>query len=90
MNIALFSRLFKQHRGFQDKKSDYSYDTTIELHIWAEPDFHTDHDYSVAFVGDPQYISIGDYFLGTKNMKQIFRFITDTAQEQKLSRHLFG
>ncbi len=66
------------------KKCDYSCDAPVEPQIWAEPNFHTDHAYSIAFVGDPQYISIGDYFLGTKKMKQIFRFITDTAKERKL------
>ena len=51
------------------KNKGYSYETPIEPELWAEPEFHTDHAYSIAFVGDPQYISTGDYFLGTKKMK---------------------
>jgi len=66
-------------------KASYSYETPVEPEIWAEPDFHTDHAFSIAFVGDPQYISTGDYYLGTKKMKQLFRFIADTATERKLA-----
>lgn len=70
------------------KKSEYSYETPVQPEIWAEPVFHTDHTFSIAFVGDPQYISTGDYFLGTKKMKQLFASIADTAEERKL-KHVF-
>ena len=64
----------------------YSYEEPVEPELWAEPDFHTDHAFSIAFVGDPQYISTGDYFLGTKKMKQLFGTIADTAKERKLAQ----
>ena len=70
------------------KDSTYSYDTPIQPEIWAEPHFHSDHAFSIAFVGDPQYISTGDFFLGTKKMKQLFASIADTAKERKL-KHVF-
>ena len=69
-------------------KPKYAYETPIQPEIWTEPDFHTDHAFSIAFVGDPQYISTGDYFLGTKKMKQLFASIANTAKERKLE-HVF-
>ena len=67
------------------KETNFSYEAPVEPEIWAEPDFHTDHAFSIAFVGDPQYISTGDYFLGTKKMKQLFASVASTAKERKLA-----
>ena len=55
------------------------YPAPVEPALWCEPAFHTDHDFSFAVVGDPQRISLGDYYQGTKKMKQLFGYIADTA-----------
>ncbi|MBQ3075936.1 MAG: metallophosphoesterase, partial [Clostridia bacterium] len=66
----------------------YQYEEPVEPELWTEPDFSTDHDFSLAFVGDPQLITHGDYLLGTKKLDQLFGSISDTAQERKLE-HVF-
>ena len=71
-----------------DKKAEYVKEAPIEPELWDEPDFETDHAYSIAFVGDPQYITCGDYYLETKKLHEQFRFIADTANERKLE-HVF-
>ena len=70
------------------KKNKYHYETPLEPECWMEPDFHTDHDFSIAVVGDPQRISLGDYYQGTQKMEQLFGYIADTARERKLA-HVF-
>ncbi|MBE6715150.1 MAG: hypothetical protein E7575_07755, partial [Ruminococcaceae bacterium] len=74
--------------SFPAFSAEYQYETPVEPALWAEPEFGTDHAYSFAFVGDPQYLSIGDYYQGTKKMDQLFGSIADTAEERKLE-HVF-
>ena len=69
-------------------KDSYLYEAPVEPERWIEPDFHTDHAFSLAIVGDPQRISLGDYYQGTKKMDQLFCSIADTAQDRKL-KHVF-
>lgn len=66
----------------------YKYEEPFDPGIWKSPNFSTDHAYSLAFVGDTQYITCGDYFQGTKKLQQQFKFIADTAEERKLE-HVF-
>ncbi len=66
----------------------YSYEEPVEPHLWEEPDFSNDHAYSIALVGDTQYISRGDFLEGTSKMDQLFGSIVDTAKERKLE-HVF-
>ena len=68
--------------------AEWTYAEPVEPELWMEPDFSTDHAYSIAFVGDTQCLSSGDYFYGTKNMEQLFGVISDTAEERKL-KHVF-
>ncbi len=70
------------------QKKEYSYEIPVEPERWTEPEFHTDHAFSIAVVGDPQRISLGDYYQGTKKMEQLFGSIADTAKERKLE-HVF-
>ena len=63
-------------------------ETPVEPSIWEDPDFDTDHAYSFAFVADTQYITCGDYFLGTNKLQQQFKVIADTAKARKLA-HVF-
>ena len=60
----------------------------VEPSKWEEPNFSTDHAYSFAFVGDTQFITIGDALLGTEKLKYQFKYIADTAEERKL-QHVF-
>ena len=60
----------------------------IDPDLWDEPQFDTDHAYSIAFVGDPQYITCGDYYIGTHKLHDQFGFVAETAKERKLE-HLF-
>ena len=69
-------------------KREYLYEAPVEPERWSEPEFHTDHAFSIAVVGDPQRISLGDYYQGTKKMEQLFSSIADTAKERKLE-HVF-
>ena len=69
-------------------EKNYVFEEPVEPELWEEPHFSTDHAYSIAMVGDPQYITCGDYFLGTKKLDQEFRYIADTAKERKLA-HVF-
>ena len=62
-------------------KKSYTYETPVEPERWVEPNFHTDHAFSIAVVGDPQRISLGDYYQGTKKMEQLFGSIASTAKE---------
>ncbi len=70
------------------RAAEYTYDAPVEPQLWQEPDFSTDHAYSIALVGDTQCLSRGDYFYGTKKMEQLFGIISDTAEERKLE-HVF-
>lgn len=68
--------------------TEYTYDEPVEPNLWMEPDFSTDHAYSIALVGDTQCLSRGDYFYGTNKMEQLFGILSDTARERKLE-HVF-
>jgi len=68
--------------------AEYQYEAPVEPELWTEPDFSADHAYSIAFVGDTQYISRGDALRGTHKMDQLFGIIADTAEERKLE-HVF-
>ena len=70
------------------KERKYHFETPVEPERWCEPDFHTDHAFSFAVVGDPQRISLGDMYQGTNKMDQIFGMIADSAKERKLE-HVF-
>ncbi len=65
-----------------------SYETPVEPNKWIEPNFESDYAYSFAFVGDTQYLSCGDYYLGTKKLQAVYKYIADTADERKLE-HVF-
>ncbi len=73
--IALVPRVFA---------AEYTYLDPLEPEKWMEPEFSTDHAYSIALVGDTQCLSRGDYFYGTNYMEQLFGVIADTAEERKL------
>ncbi len=65
-----------------------TYDTPVDADMWIEPNFETDVAYSFAFVGDTQYLTCGDYYLGTNTMDRLYSSIASTAAERKLS-HVF-
>ncbi len=67
---------------------NFVYEEPIEPELWEEPIFDTDHAYSIAFIGDPQYITCGDYYLGTHKYHDQLGFVAATAEERKL-KHLF-
>ena len=54
--------------------SEYVYEEPVNPEMWEDVDFDTDHAYSIAFVGDTQYITSGDRFLGTSKLKQQFKY----------------
>ncbi len=66
----------------------YTYAEPIEKDKWKDPEFSTDHAYSIAFVGDPQFINNSDVNFGENKMEQLFGVIADTAEERKL-KHVF-
>ncbi len=66
------------------KKSTDLFEIPVEPELWADPEFHTDHAFSIAVVGDPQRICLGDHYQGTEKMDQIFGYIARTAKERKL------
>ncbi|MBE6713092.1 MAG: hypothetical protein E7580_06190 [Ruminococcaceae bacterium] len=68
--------------------AEFSYEEPVEPALWMEPDFSTDHAYSIALVGDTQCLSRGDYFYGTNKMEQLYGILADTAEERKLE-HVF-
>ena len=68
--------------------AEYVMEKPREADKWEEPHFDTDHAYSFAFVGDTQFITIGDYLFGTEKLKYQYKFIADTAEERKLE-HVF-
>ncbi len=78
--------------------STFTYETPLEQDMWGEPTYSKDYAYSIAFVGDTQYITNGDayrrYVSGNKNdpnaqqLNQIYQYIADTAEERKL-KHVF-
>ena len=49
----------------------YSYEEPVEPNLWENAAFRDDHAYSIAFVGDTQYLCRGDYYQGTKKMEQL-------------------
>ncbi len=77
--IALVPRVFA---------AEYTYAEPVEKDKWKDPDFSTDHAYSIAFVGDPQFLNNSDVLLGEKKMEQLFGVIADTAPQRKL-KHVF-
>ncbi len=68
--------------------AEYTFAEPIEQDKWKDPEFSTDHAYSIAFVGDPQFINNSDVNFGEKKMEQLFGVIADTAEERKL-KHVF-
>ena len=68
--------------------AEYTYAEPVEPNLWKEPDFSTDHAYSIAFVGDPQFLNNSDVQFGEKKMDQLFGTIAETAEERKL-KHVF-
>ena len=68
--------------------AEYVIEKPVEASKWEEPHFDTDHAYSFAFVGDTQFVTIGDALLGTEKLKYQFKYIADTAEERKL-QHVF-
>ncbi len=68
--------------------AEYVMEKPVDPDMWEEPHFDTDHAYSFAFVGDTQYITCGDAYLGTKKLKYQYKYIADTAKERKLE-HVF-
>ena len=73
---------------FGANAAEYTYPEPIQETKWKDPEFSTDHAYSIAFVGDPQFLNDSDVNLGEKKMEQIFGTIADTADERKL-KHVF-
>ena len=67
---------------------EYTYKEPVVEKDWKDPEFSTDHAYSIAFVGDPQFINNSDVYMGEKKMEQLFGVIADTAEERKL-KHVF-
>ena len=59
--------------------AEYVYGEPMEPELWMEPDFATDHAYSIAFVGDTQCLSRCDLQDGTKAMEELYGVIADTA-----------
>ena len=68
--------------------AEYVMEKPVEASKWENPHFSTDHAYSFAFVGDTQFLTIGDYLLGTEKLKYQYKFIADTVEERKLE-HVF-
>ena len=70
--------------------AEYVKETPVDSNKWetARFDDPDDYAYSFAFVGDTQFITIGDYLLGTEKLKAQYKFIADTAEERKLE-HVF-
>ncbi len=66
----------------------YTFEAPLEPEIWEEPKYSTDHAYSIAFVGDPQYLTCGDFFSDTHKLDQLFGVLADTAKDRKLA-HVF-
>ena len=66
----------------------YEIEKPVDAGMWEKNNFETDHAYSIAFVGDTQYITSGDRYLGTEKMQYLFKTIADTAEERKLE-HVF-
>ena len=56
-----------------------------DVQIARTEDIVNSYANSFAFVGDPQFITIGDALLGTKKLKYQFKYIADTAEERKLA-----
>ena len=68
--------------------AEYTYEEPKEPELWMEPEFSTDHAYSIALVGDTQCLSRGDLQDGTRYMDQLYGVLSDTAKERKLE-HVF-
>ena len=68
--------------------SEYVIEKPVEPSKWENPHFDTDHAYSFAFVGDTQFLTVGDYLLETEKLKYQYKYIADTAEERKLE-HVF-
>ena len=60
-----------------------AYETPVDSTKWADAS-STDYAYSLAFVGDTQHITVGDYYTGSEKLKTQFKYIADTATERKL------
>ena len=68
--------------------ADYTMEKPVDPSMWEEPHFDTDHAYSFAFVGDTQYITCGDAYLGTNKLQYQYKYIAETAEARKLE-HVF-
>lgn len=66
----------------------YQYEAPVEPQLWKEPDFSTEHDFSIALIGDTQFLTLGDAYCGTKKMNKLYQVLADTAEERKLE-HVF-
>ena len=68
--------------------SALTYETPVEPERWEEPSLSRDHAFSIAIVGDTQYLTNGDATQGTEKLKTQFKYIVDSAEERKLE-HVF-
>lgn len=67
---------------------EYVYETPVNEGFWMEPGYDDNYAYSIAFVGDTQYLTSGDDYTGTRKLNQVYKYIADTAEERKLE-HVF-
>ncbi len=86
--ICLVAMLFSVVGTVAVYAEEYVKEAPVDPQLWENPNFEEDHAYSFAFVGDTQFITIGDYLLGTEKLKYQFKAIADTVEERKLE-HVF-
>ena len=70
-----------------------TYDEPVKPEHWVDAEFSTDHAYSFAFVGDTQFLTIGDALSygkkgQTNKLQTLYQYIADTAADRKLA-HVF-
>ena len=70
-----------------------SYDTPVKPEHWENAVFSEDHAYSFAFVGDTQFLTLGDALSygtsgQTNKLQTLYQYIADTAADRKLA-HVF-
>ena len=85
--ICLIAMLFSSFSSVATY-AEFTKETPVDPDMWTKPSFDTDHAYSFAFVGDTQYITCGDFYLGTEKLQYQYKYIADTAKERKLE-HVF-
>lgn len=85
MILMLFLMISPMHALASE---NYVYETPVNKGLWVDPGYDDNYAYSIAFVGDTQYITTGDDYTGTKKLNQVYRYIADTAEERKLA-HVF-